>query len=640
LEQFAVANLSGFGCEEMSNAICAAGALLAYAREMHRSTLAHLQGINVDQQSEVIILDETTRRNLELEKDLAGRTEYSLAHLMDTCVTPMGSRLQRRWLNQPLRDRTRLRLRHQCVESLILELDIETTRDVLRAIGDMERVLTRIALQSARPRDLVQLRNALQALPALHDLIDAIASPLRQSLSAQISRFPETYAYLDSAIVDSPPLMIRDGGVIAPGFDAELDELRKTRESARKFLSDLEIRERESSGLPALKVGYNRVHGYYIEISRSLSGSVPDRYVRRQTLKSTERYITPELKGFEDRVLSASEKALAREHVLYAQVLESLLDELKPLQTCASALAELDVLISFAERATTLQFKAPDLTEDEVIEVHQGRHPVVESVSAAAFVPNDIELNRGQNMLIITGPNMGGKSTYMRQTALIAILAHAGSFVPAESARIGPIDRIFTRVGAADDIASGRSTFMVEMTEAASILNNASAHSLVLIDEIGRGTSTFDGMALAWATAAYLADELRAYTLFATHFFELTLLADQLPGVKNVRLDAVEHGKHIVFLHTVKDGPANRSYGLQVAALAGIPKAVLEDARNRLLELESRELHLRPQADEQPQPDLFDHRHPLVEALEMMNPDDMSPLQALEALYRLRSLLE
>ena len=640
-QQFKVRDLTGFGCEDMPLSIAAAGCLLQYAHDTQRSALPHLQAPHVERREDSIILDATSRRNLELEMSLLGAKEHTLVSLMDTAATPMGSRLLRRWLHRPLRDREALRLRHHGVGTILKSQCYESLHAVLRAIGDMERILARLALKSARPRDLAQLRTALGKLPQVQTLIRDLDSPLISSLAAQINEFPELHAFLVEAIVESPPLLLRDGGVIAEGFDPELDELRHISRDAGQLLVDLEARERQRTQIPTLKVGYNRVHGYYIEVSRMAANRVPTDYHRRQTLKTTERYVTPELQAFEAKVLSAGERALAREKALYEGILDRLIVHLPVLQSSSTALAELDVLTTFAERADNLNFSPPELTETPGLYIEAGRHPVVESRQQAPFVPNDLILNEHRRMLIITGPNMGGKSTYMRQTALIVILAHSGSFVPAKRAIIGPIDRIFTRIGAADDLAGGRSTFMVEMTETANILHNATPQSLVLMDEIGRGTSTFDGLSLAWAAAEHLASTIRAYTLFATHYFEMTTLPAALAGIANVRLDAIEHGDHIVFMHAVKEGPANQSYGLQVALLAGVPHPVIHRAREQLAQLERDRLpSTRPLPAQQQHRSCSPPTSPVVEFLGTLDLDDMTPRQALEALYHLHSLLQ
>ena len=642
--QFGTSNLDGFGCADFPVAVAAAGCLLQYVQHTQRNALPHLTGLKVERQEDGIILDAASQRNLELEFSLNGQHQHTLTGVMDRCVTPMGSRLLRRWLKRPLRDRTRLGQRQGAVSLLLEDNTGDALRAILRGVGDIERIISRIALKTARPRDLTGLGNGLGRLPELQTILVTLDAPLLQDLAARASAYPDLYDLLKGAIVESPPALIHDGGVIAADYDPELDELRGLSEHADRYLIDLESRERARTGITNLRVGYNRVHGYYLEISRSQSDAVPADYLRRQTLKGAERYITPELKEFEIRVLNAREQALAREKVLYDDLLEQLIAALRPLQECAAALAELDVLANLAERAAALNLKQPELATEPGLTIEAGRHLVVEQTLTTPFVPNDLRLDADRRMLIVTGPNMGGKSTFMRQTALIVILACIGSFVPAMRAVIGPVDRIFTRIGAADDLAGGRSTFMVEMTETANILHNATPCSLVLMDEIGRGTSTFDGLALAWACAAHLAQELRAFTLFATHYFELTRLPEDYPDIANVHLDAVEHGDSIVFLHAVQDGPADRSYGLQVAALAGIPPAVLRHARRRLQELENpafrRKAARLPRADN-PQLSLFGAPiHPVAAAVTRLDLDALTPRQALEALYRLKELTE
>ncbi len=641
--QFGTRDLSGFGCSDMLAATGAAGALLQYVQETQRTALPHLRGLMVELHDEAVILDAASRRNLELELNLAGNHAHTLAGVLDQTATPMGSRLLRRWINRPLRSRDTLIARQQAIQALLDQASHEPLSALLRGIGDIERILARVALKSARPRDLAQLRRALGLLPELRQLLSPLDSPAISALLKAMGEHPEIHALLSQAIIDEPPVLIRDGGVIAPGYDAELDELRGIRENAAQFLLDLEARERERSGIATLKVGYNKVHGYYIEISRAHSDNVPEEYQRRQTLKAAERFITPELKAFEEKALSAAERALAREKMLYDGLLEQLGGELVELQAAAAALAELDALANLAERAEALNLVCPQLDEAPGLRILEGRHPVVEAVMEEPFVGNDIELDDERRMLIVTGPNMGGKSTYMRQTALIVLMAHIGSFVPAREARIGPVDRIFTRIGASDDLSTGRSTFMVEMTETANILNNAGEQSLVLMDEIGRGTSTFDGLSLAWATAVRLASRQRAFTLFATHYFELTALPELLPGVANVHLDAVEHGERIVFMHSVKEGPANQSYGLQVAQLAGVPREVIDTARAKLHELEEqsaeRSAEATPQLELQLPPENTDSEEPLRQALVELQPDELSPRQALEKLYELKRLL-
>ncbi|SEF71355.1 DNA mismatch repair protein MutS [Oceanospirillum linum] len=555
----------------------------------------------------------------------------------------MGSRQLRRWLNRPIRCHDQLHLRQSCVQAIQDSFQWQGIYDHLKAIGDIERILARVALRSARPRDLARLRDALQELPELTALLSNIEESALDHLRETIIDFPVEADLLSRAIIDNPPVVIRDGGVIAEGFDAELDELRQLSEHAGDFLIRLEEQEKATTGLSTLKVGYNRVHGYYIEISRAQSDQAPAHYIRRQTLKNAERFITPELKEFEDKVLSSKSRALTREKALYEQVIEQLNENLMGLQNLAVSLSELDALNNFAERAETLNFSRPTLTRDNGILIEGGRHPVVEQVSDQPFVPNDLTFSNDNRMAVITGPNMGGKSTYMRQIALIVLLAHTGCYVPAEGAKIGPIDRIFTRIGSSDDLASGRSTFMVEMTETANILNNATPCSLVLMDEIGRGTSTFDGLSLAWACAAHLAQKLRAYTLFATHYFELTALPEQFDGVMNLHLNATEHNDNIIFMHKVQEGPASQSYGLQVAKLAGIPHDVVGQAREKLVQLEQQENQNGDQVRTIYTPvqnDLFSVAEPApaLEKLESISPDDLTPRQALELLYELKAL--
>ncbi len=595
--QFGTRDLSGFDADGLTTAVAAAGSLLQYVRDTQRAQLPHLRGLTRERRDDAIIIDAATRRNLEIETTLGAHPEYTLVGLMDRCVTAMGSRLLRRWLNRPIRDRNVLRQRQQAVTTLLgagrrHAPAADDVRTALEDIADLERILTRVALRSARPRDLAALRDGLEKLPVLRATLADFDDALLQSLMADCSEHGEELALLHGALVEAPPTLIRDGGVIATGYDTELDELRQISDNASGYLDEFEVRERERTGIANLKVGYNRVHGFYIEISKAQSGGAPTDYQRRQTLKGAERYITPELKDFEDKVLSSKERALAREKWLYEDLLERIAASLAPLQRTCAAVAEVDTLAGLAERARTLELNRPTLTDEPMLSYRGGRHPGVEASSEHPFVPNDLSLDDGRRMLIITGPNMGGKSTFMRQTALIAILAHTGSFVPAEDARIGPLDRIFTRIGATDDLTGGRSTFMVEMTETASILNNATRRSLVLMDEVGRGTSTFDGLSLAWAAAHHIAREVGAFTLFATHYFELTSLPAELPGCANVHLDAAEHGSELIFLHAVKEGPANQSYGLHVAELAGVPRDVIVRARGYLRQLEDHQRKL------------------------------------------------
>ena len=643
VEQLGTRDLSPFELEDRPLAAGAAGALIVYARDTQRGALPHVRTLRFERQEEALVLDSVTRRNLEIVQALSGDDSATLAGVMDRAATPMGSRLLRRWLTRPVRDREVLAKRHHAVGALVDQGAWESVRALLADVGDLERILSRIGLATARPRDLAQLRTALHTVPRLREAIAGTDSPRVRELTGEHRELPEMAALLDRAVVEAPPVLIRDGGVLAPGYDDELDELRRLSTDADSFLEALEARERDRTGVANLRVGYNRVHGYYIELSRAQSERAPADYVRRQTLKGAERYITEELKRFEDRVLGARERALSREKALYDALVALLAADLEELQRSALAIAELDVLCNFAERAESLDYRAPRLDAEPGIRIEGGRHPVVERTSSRPFIPNDVVLGDSRRMLVVTGPNMGGKSTLMRQTALIALLAYAGSFVPATAARIGPIDRIFTRIGAGDDLAAGRSTFMVEMTEMARILNNATPRSLVLVDEIGRGTSTYDGLALAWACARELAHRTRSFTLFATHYFELTELPRHADGVANVHLDAIEHGRQIVFMHRVKEGPANRSYGLAVAALAGIPDEVVARAREILDTLESAP---RASVSEPPsaQLGLFDPPPApagtaLAQALDALDPDALSPREALDALYRLKSFV-
>ena len=639
--QFGTRDLSGFDAEDAPVAVGAAGCLLQYVKDTQRSAAPHIRGLARERREEAIVMDAATRRNLEIEAAAADRNEFSLVGLMDRCATPMGSRLVRHWINRPIRDREALRQRQQAIEALIHAGAAESLRTTLRDIGDMERILTRVGLRSARPRDLAQLRHALRELPGVTASVARLDSPRLDTLVQSCGEHAAQLDLLDRAIVAEPPVTMKDGGVIAAGYDARLDELQAISADASQFLDDFEQRERQRTGIANLRVGYNRVHGYYIEISKAQAAHAPDDYVRRQTLKGNERFIAPDLKNFEDKILSSRERALARERAIYEKVLETLNEHLTELQQTAECIAEIDVLGNLAERAVAMNLSRPELSEDPELRYRSGRHLAVEQASSEPFVPNDLLLNDRRRMLIITGPNMGGKSTYMRQTALIAILAHIGSFVPADEARIGPIDRIFTRVGASDDLSGGRSTFMVEMTETANILNNATDSSLVLMDEVGRGTSTFDGLSLAWAAARHIARESRAFTLFATHYFELTSLPEQLPDCANVHLDAAEHGDELIFLHAVKEGPANQSYGLQVARLAGVPARVVADARHYLAALEAREHG----SGDHPQVELPLHgpepaaapveEDPIRLRLREVDPDALTPRQALELLYEL-----
>lgn len=638
-QQMQTRDLAGFGCMDMTYALSAAGCLLHYAKETQRGQLPHIRAIHVERREDSVILDAATRKNLELTLNMTGTDENTLASVMDHTATVMGSRLLKRWINRPLTSHDQLRLRQEAVKTILKDRHYLGLHNLLNQVEDVERILARVALKSARPRDLIGLRNTLSCLPEIQRELDSVSSELLHKLSQEIREFPELLALLQKAIVENPPITIRDGGVIAEGYDAELDELLALSANAGQFLIELEEREKNRTGLSTLKVGYNRVHGFYIEISRMQAEQAPMDYIRRQTLKNAERFITPELKAFEDKALSSKEKALAREKVLYDQLLDKVLVHFNPLQTAAQALAELDVLTNFSERADSLAWSCPEFLNTSEIHIHAGRHPVVEAVLTQPFVPNDVHLTEDQRMLMITGPNMGGKSTYMRQIALIVLMAHIGSFIPAKSAQIGKVDRIFTRIGAADDLASGRSTFMVEMTETANILHNATRESLVLMDEIGRGTSTFDGLSLAFACAEYLARDIKAFTLFATHYFELTSLSDEIPALKNVHFDATEYQDKIIFLHTVSEGPANQSYGIAVAQLAGVPRPVIQMAKEKLRELEKSSQATFKQMDLFAIPEKK-AEHPVLVKLKKLDPNSLSPRDSLDLIFELKSLSE
>lgn len=661
IQQFNTKDLSGFGCEALTAAIASAGALLQYAKDTQRSALPHIQAISVEQRDHTVLIDGATRRNLEIDQNLNGATTNTLMSVIDRCATPMGSRLLKRWLHTPIRDLSEINHRQDAISALINSFQFEALHTPVKAVGDLERILSRVALRSARPRDLVRLRLALESMPAIREVLSNIADSERLTqLQQRLVDLPDLTDELKRALVENPPAVVRDGGVIAEGYDEELDELVSLSTNATDYLAEVERREKERTGISSLKVGYNRVHGYYIEISRLHSDLAPAEYIRRQTLKNAERFITPELKEFEDKALSAKSKALAREKQLYEQLLDKLNDVLGPLQTGSQAVAQLDVLQCLAERANRLGFCRPDVHTNGGINIQAGRHPVVESVISDPFIPNDLTLNKERSLLMITGPNMGGKSTYMRQIAIITLLAHTGSFVPAEYASISVVDRIFTRMGSSDDLAGGRSTFMVEMTETANILNNATKDSLVLMDEVGRGTSTFDGLSLAWSAVEYLANQLGSYVLFATHYFELTTLAEQLTNAANVHLTATEYEDEIVFMHQVHEGPASQSYGLQVAQLAGVPRSVITDARHKLQELEHHSVGAdtapqtspainepAPRAPESKaqnaplQADLFavDEGKQLKEAIASLDLDHTSPIEALNLLYKLKQEL-
>ncbi|MBJ6880870.1 DNA mismatch repair protein MutS [Vibrio cholerae] len=643
-QQFGTRDLVGFGVEQAQLGLCAAGCLIQYVKDTQRTALPHIRSLTWDRQDQSVILDAATRRNLELTHNLAGGTDNTLAEVLDHCATPMGSRMLKRWIHQPMRDNATLNQRLDAITELKETALYGELHPVLKQIGDIERILARLALRSARPRDLARLRHAMQQLPELHSVMSELKQPHLTELRTHAEPMDELCDLLERAIKENPPVVIRDGGVIADGYSAELDEWRDLANGATEFLERLEAEERDRHGIDTLKVGYNNVHGFYIQVSRGQSHLVPPHYVRRQTLKNAERYIIEELKQHEDKVLNSKSRALALEKQLWEELFDLLLPHLEQLQQLAASVAQLDVLQNLAERAENLEYCRPTLVQEAGIHIQGGRHPVVERVMNEPFIANPIELNPQRRMLIITGPNMGGKSTYMRQTALIALMAHIGSYVPAESASIGPLDRIFTRIGASDDLASGRSTFMVEMTETANILHNATRNSLVLMDEIGRGTSTYDGLSLAWASAEWLAKEIGAMTLFATHYFELTELPNVLPHLANVHLDAVEHGDGIAFMHAVQEGAASKSYGLAVAGLAGVPKPVIKNARAKLQQLEL--LSSQPAETRKPsrvdianQLSLIPEPSAVEQALAGVDPDQLTPRQALDMLYQLKKLL-
>jgi len=644
--QFGTKDLAGFGTGGMEAALCAAGALLGYVQQTQRAALPHISGLHVERDDAYLRMDAATRRNLEITETIRGEPRPTLFSVLNSTVTAMGTRQLREWLHNPLRDRNLIAARHAATHAVSpVASDIQR---VLADWADIERIVTRVALATARPRDLAALRAALITLPALNGTLRKIETPALAALFKAFVLEAHVLGCLSNSIADEPANAVRDGGVIRDGFDAELDELRGMQSNASAFLLALEARERERTGIANLRVEYNRVHGFFIEVSQGQLTKVPDDYRRRQTMKNAERFITPELKAFEDKALSAGERALAREKFLYAQVLITLAPFVSALHALARAAAELDGYCANARNAVTLKLTQPILTTDDRLHIEAGRHLVVES-QVESFIPNDCDLSRSRQLLLITGPNMGGKSTYMRQVAQIVLLAHTGLFVPAARAEIGPVDAIMTRIGAADDLAGGRSTFMVEMTEAAAILNTASRHSLVLVDEIGRGTSTFDGLSLAYAIARHLAETTRAYTLFATHYFELTRLNAELPNLANVHLDAVESRDKIVFLHKLEAGPANQSYGLQVAQLAGVPRSIVRVARKQLAELEKGSLHTGPQADlfapagpsmvasASPGADAAAFEHPVLDTIRDAKPDEMSPREALALLYKLKT---
>ncbi len=662
LEQLGVSTLSGFGADGLGAAFGAAGALLRYAQSTQGRGLQHVKSLAVESESEFIGLDAATRRNLELTETIRGTEAPTLFSLLDGCRTAMGSRLLRHWLHHAKRDQSVARGRHEAIAALAEHDAMAALSGTLAHVPDVERITTRIALLTARPRDLAALRDGLKQLPVLRDQVARCFIPgdscLLRDIHEAIAIPEDCLDLLARAIAEEPAAMVRDGGVFARGFDAELDELRALSENAGQFLVDLETRERARTGISNLRVEYNKVHGFYIEVTNGQADKVPEDYRRRQTLKNCERYITPELKAFEDKALSAQDRALSREKLLYDQLLGDLAPHIVCLQKVAGGIAQIDALVALASHATRNNWCRPQLVDAPCLTIVEGRHPVVEN-QIERFIANDCKFSNERRLLLITGPNMGGKSTFMRQVALITLLAYVGSYVPATSAAIGPIDRIFTRIGASDDLANGRSTFMVEMTESAAILNGATEHSLVLMDEVGRGTSTFDGLALAWAIARHLIDTSRSFTLFATHYFELTQLPEAHPSAANVHLSAVEHKDSIVFLHAVQDGPASQSYGLQVAQLAGVPPAVIRAARKHLARLESQALDATPQLDlfaappcddadtEPAQPSALQasapaapvvEESPALLLLDTIDPDALTPREALERLYELKRL--
>ena len=640
-QQFETKDLQGFGVTKAPVAICAAGCLMQYVKDTQRTALPHIRSIQLEAIDSTIVLDSATRKNLELTQNLSGGTDNTLAQVLDKTATAMGSRLLKRWIHLPKRNQLEINSRLDVVESILTEQNHTEIREQLRQIGDIERIVARLALRSARPRDLARLRNAIAIFPELKAEISNNKTAKMQSLNSQVQTYPEIFELLSNAIIDNPPVLIRDGGVIAQGYNAELDEWRELSAGATSFIDQLEQDERERTGISTLKVGFNKVHGFYIDISKAYSDKVPAEYVRRQTLKNNERYIIPELKKHEEKVLSSQSKALALEKRLYEELLTLLEPIIEAMQITADAIAQIDVLNNFAERAETLNYNKPELISGAHINIEAGRHPVVEQVMKEPFIANPVELSTSRRLAIITGPNMGGKSTFMRQTALIALMANIGSFVPAQSAQIGEIDRIFTRIGASDDLASGRSTFMVEMTETANILHNATDHSLVLMDEIGRGTSTYDGLSLAWACAEYLSSKLKALTLFATHYFELTEFANSQPTSVNIHLDAHEHGDDIVFMHAVQEGAASKSFGIQVAKLAGLPNDVLNFAKAKLKYLESNHVETPTMPNnESPQLSLVEmSNNEVVDIISNTDLDDLSPRQAWDLLNQLKHKL-
>jgi len=639
-KQFGTKDLSGYGCNDQPLAISAAGAVLQYVKDTQKTQLSHIDSLKVCHKDEYLAIDSVTRKNLEIEISTQGDSKHSLVRVMDKTACAMGSRCLRSWLSQPTRNAATLSQRHAAIGEILQLNSYADLHNLLVNIKDIERIRSRIALQTAQPRDLDALRSTLQCIPEIQKYLNNHQSELFLDSLTLLNGHETLTSKLEQSLGEELPALIRDGGVIKTGYDEELDELRNTSTNANQFLIDLEQQEKNATNIANLKVSYNRIHGYYIEIPRSQSDQAPEHYTRRQTLKNAERYITPELKKFEDNVLSAKERSLKREKFLYDQLLTDLNQSLTIIQNSSKALSQIDALANLAERAATLNYVQPKFIEENSISIKQGRHPVLEQAQSEPFTANDAFFDEQRKLLLITGPNMGGKSTYMRQIALITWLAYSGSFVPAEQCSIGPIDAIYTRIGASDDLSSGRSTFMVEMTEAANILNNATAQSLVLMDEVGRGTSTYDGLSLAWCCAEHLSEVNQSYCLFATHYFELTQLPELFERIHNVHIDAIEHNEKIVFLHVVKEGPANQSYGLQVAQLAGIPKSVIASAKLKLKQLESEAVKTKDH-DHQPQLGLNledEVIHPSLEFLENIEPDELTPREALEILYKLKSL--
>ncbi|WWO99083.1 MAG: DNA mismatch repair protein MutS [Candidatus Dasytiphilus stammeri] len=643
--QFGTKDLTGFGVDQAIKALRCAGCLLQYVKTTQKiSALPHIRSINLDRLEDTIIMDATTYRNLEIIEKISidsnkSSNNHTLSQVLDKTVTTMGSRMLKRWLAMPVRDLQIIKDRQDSIE--ILQEIIADIQRILSKISDCERICSRLAMLNARPTDFSNLRNTFKEFPRLKKILAPINSKHIQNLRNKISDFTNLHDILTKAIVETPPSLIKDGGVFASGYNDELDELRRISDGA--YLEQLESRERKKLGIEKLKIGFNRIHGYYLQVSRHQSHRIPMTYMRRQTLKHSERYIFPELKIYEDKVLTAKSEAIAIEKRLYKELFQLFLPYINTLQLSASNIAEIDLLVNFAERATTLNYSRPIVSNQLGIKIKNARHPVIEQVMKEPFIPNSLILNPNRTMLIITGANMGGKSTYMRQTALIVLMAYIGSYVPADYAEIGIIDRIFTRIGAADDLVSNRSTFMVEMTETANILNNATQYSLVLIDEIGRGTSTYDGLSIAWACAERLACHLKSMTIFATHYFELTYLPQMIEVIANVHVNAIEYENAIVFMHNVLEGPTNKSYGLAVAAMAGIPRPVIDRAYQKLQALQLQSSESQQQAKDvrflPSPPSITESQKALLATINSLEPDTINPRQALEWIYKLKSLV-